>query len=91
MRFKDDVQKWIYYTGQIDYCYYRIKSLSDKLNEPKTGLEYAIDKATGFEKHLINEIKTEIKYLSGVIIRCKKKLGHDTKTDQELLAAIKRL
>jgi len=91
MRFKDNIQKWIYYTGQIDYCYYRIKSLSDKLNEPKTPIDAMIDKASGFSKQQFDEIAKEIKYLSGVIIKCKKKLGYETATDESLLETIKKL
>ncbi len=91
MRFKDELQRYLYYVSQIDYCYWVIKEVSKHTGKMESPLEAMIDKATGFDKELVIKQIDEIKYLSSVIIRCKKKLGYDVDNDKKFLKELKKL
>lgn len=91
MRFKDDLQRELYYVSQIDYCYWMIQEMSEHKGVMQSPLEAMIDEATGFNKVKVkDQIDTAI-YLVTVLIRCKKKLEYDVETDKEFLKEIKKL
>ena len=91
MMFKNNLEKEIYYRSQIDYCYWRIQDISKHNAAPQSILDALIDKSTGFDKTLVFERIKEVKYLSGVIIRCKSRLGINAKSDSRFLYEIKKL
>ena len=91
MRFKDELQRQIYYISQIDYSYWRIQEISKHKAKMQNPLEALIDKASGFEEaQVLGRIK-EVKYLASVIIRCKKKLDYETDADKLFLKKIRKL
>jgi hypothetical protein len=77
VRFKDDLQRWIYYKSQIDYCYFQIKKIQEGLQKPISPIERMVDKATGAD--IANEIKIVdgLIYLVKTMIRCKCKINED--------------
>jgi hypothetical protein len=93
MRFENDIQKEIYYTSQIDYCYWAIKKISENSDEPKHPLYSMIDEATGFNKANIENQIDEIIYLIKTIIRCKEKCPnkYDTNLDKEFLKKLNKI
>ena len=91
MRFRDELDRQLYYRSQIDYSYWRIKEISKHNAEMQSPLEALIDKATGFEEAKVLERIEEVKYLASVIIRCKARLGYDTKADKQFLYKIRKL
>ena len=91
MKFKDELQRQIYYRSQIDYSYWMIKEISGHNSKPQSPLEAMVDEATGFSKAKVKERVKEVKYLVSVIIRCKKKLDYDTENDRKLLSKLKKL
>lgn len=92
MKFKDDLQRLLYYTAQIDYSYFRLGQIANPNNGAvsKSPIEAMIDKVTGFDNERIKLQIKETKYLVGVIIRCKEKLGHDATADKKILSEIKK-
>jgi len=91
MRFKDELQKYIYYKSQIDYCYYMLEAIINNKQPDKSPINMLIDKATGFDKELLKREKENIQYLVSVMIRCKTKIGHETENDKKFLKEIKKL
>ncbi len=89
MRFKDELQRQIYYRGQIDFCYWVIQELAKNKCELQTPLEAMIDKATGFNIQRTIDSIDQIKHMVSSIIRCKKKLGYDPVKDKEFLKKLK--
>ena len=91
MRFKDELQRQIYYRSQIDYSYWRIQEISKHNAKMQSPLDALIDEASGFQEvHVLERIK-EVKYLASVIIRCKARLGYETKADKQFLYKIRKL
>ena len=88
MKFKDELQKQIYYRSQIDYCYWMIQNISNHKGEIQSPLEAMIDKATGFDKQKVKDALATVIYMVKTIIRCKGKIGYDTATDEEFLAEL---
>lgn len=91
VRFKDELQRQIYYRGQIDYCYWLLQEMSEHTGERQNPLEAMIDKATGFNKEKVLQNIRQTKNLIGLIIKYKKKLGYATDADAELLKKIKKV
>ncbi len=91
MRFKDELQRQIYYRSQIDYSYWRIQEISKHNAKMQSPLEALIDKASGFEEAQVLERIEEVKCLASVVIRCKKKLDYETDADKDFLKAIRKL
>ena len=72
----------------VDYCYWRLKILSERLNKPKSGIERMVDKACGFNE--VEEIRKESVELVEHIIESKKAIGADYSGDSEFLDNLKR-
>lgn len=91
MRFANDLEKYIHYVSQIDYCYWQIKNIADEKNLTVDPITYLINQVTGFDKEQDeNKIKGLI-YLAGSIIRSKEKLGYDNTNDKKFLSDLKKL
>ena len=91
MRFKDELQRQLYYRSQIDYSYWRIQEISKHNAEMQNPLEALFNKATGFDEAKVLERIKEVKSLAFVIIRCKARLGYDVKSDKQFLYKIRKL
>lgn len=93
MRFKDDLQKEIYYRSQIDYCYWMIQEISQHKGEMQSPLAAMIDEATGFSKAKMKEQIDNAIYLMKVVIRCKPKClaKYDVANDKKFLAELQKL
>ena len=91
MRFKDELQRQIYYRSQIDYSYWRIQEISKHNAEMQNPLDALIDKATGFDEAQVLERIKEVKHLAQCIIRCKARLGYETIPDKQFLYKIRKL
>lgn len=91
MRFKDELQRQIYYRSQIDYSYWMIQEISRHNGKMQFPLAAMIDKATGFDKVKILERIDQVKYLVIVIIRCKKKLNYEVDEDKKFLKQLQKL
>lgn len=72
----------------IDYCYWRLKVLSERLNTSKSGIERMVDKACGYNE--TEEIRKEGIELVEHIIESKKAIGADYSGDSEFLDNLKR-
>lgn len=90
MRFKDDLQRFIYYKSQIDYCYYAIQEICEQKGELKSPLEMMIDDATGYSKEKLLQRIDEAIYLIKVVIRCKPKCGFEVDSDKKFLSELKK-
>lgn len=93
MRFKDELQKEIYYISQIDYCYWQISEIAKEKYIPVDPITNLINQVTGFTKAQDKSKILELIYLMGVIIRCKTKLGYEVDNDvqfKEKLRGIKK-
>ena len=71
----------------VDYCYWRLKVLSEQLNKPKSGIERMVDKACGFNE--VEEIRKEGVELVEHIIESKKAIGADYSGDSGFLDRLK--
>lgn len=91
MRFKDELQRQLYYRGIIDYCYWEIQEISNHTGKLQSPLEAMIDRATGFDIKKTVEKIDNIKDFVSMIIRCKKKIGYDLKNDKEFLKKLKSI
>lgn len=83
MKFKDDLQKYLYYKAQSDYCYWRLREITKELNKPRSIIESMIDETTGYDKRHIPEIKS----LCRTAIRCCKKINEDYAMFRKILNA----
>lgn len=72
----------------VDYCYWRLKVLSEQLNKPKSDIERMVDKACGFNE--VEEIRKESIELVEHIIESKKAIGADYSGDSEFFDNLKR-
>lgn len=91
MRFENDLQKYIYYHGQIDLGYYLLGEMAKVMALPKHPLIAAIDAATGVgDAEFIRFRKQAIKLIV-CIIRQKKIYNYDVSYDQEFLKQVKAL
>lgn len=71
----------------VDYCYWRLKVLSERLSKPKSGIEKMVDKACGYNE--VEEIRKESVELVEHIIESKKAIGADYSGDGRLLDELK--
>jgi hypothetical protein len=88
MRFKDELQREIYYTSQIDLSYLGLRKIMEEnetLNSPMVAI---VDKATGYDKVKFKEDADNAIKLVKRIIRCKEKLGYGTVNDKYFLNMI---
>ncbi len=75
--------------AQIDYCYYMIGEINNKINKPLSPIEVAIDKTTGNDSS-----EQEIKNLIGLlknIIKNKKIIEADYSGDEAMLNNLTKL
>lgn len=91
MRFKDDLQKYIHYHGQIDLGYYLLSEMANEISLPKHPLIQVIDKATGASEERYKYCRKQAMKLIRDIIRQKKIFNYDTSRDEEFLQKIKEL
>lgn len=91
MRFKDDLQKYIHYHGQIDLGYYLLSEMTKEIALPKHPLIQAIDIATGASQDRYKHCRKQAMKLIRDIIRQKKVFNYDTSTDEIFLEKIKSL
>ena len=93
MRFKDDLQRHLYYVSQIDYCYFcltKVYEEEDNFDRNKT-LNRLIDRATGYDKAEFERTVKNVLYWTMVIIRSKKAIGWDYSLDKDFEKKIKLL
>lgn len=72
----------------IDFCYWRLEKLNQKLSRPKSPIESAIDNACGYDE--LKEVKDEAISLVEQIIESKKDIGADYTGDEKFLEGLKR-
>lgn len=73
----------------IDFCYWRLKELNQKLSKPTRPIEDMIDTACGYDK--TEEIRKEAVPLLEQIIESKKAIGADYSGDSRFLERIKKM
>lgn len=73
----------------IDFCYWRLKELNNKLSKPKHPIERMIDTACGYDEN--KKILEEIISLLEQIIDNKKAIGYDCTGDELWFEKIKNL
>lgn len=71
----------------IDFCYLRLEQLSQKLSQPKSPIEVAIDNACGYDQ--LKEIKDEALSLVEQIIESKKAIDANYAGDEKFLELLK--
>lgn len=89
MRFKDPLQKYIYYSSQIDYSYYMIQEISKHNGKMESPLIAMVDRATGFDRAKVKERIKDVRFLISTVIRCKEKLGYDASNDRKFKTELK--
>ena len=89
MRFENDFQRELYYTSQIDCCYFILSEFSKTKDDLRSPIEMMIDKATGFDKKMLLDKVDDVIDLVKTIIRCKKKLECDTDNDAKFLKELR--
>jgi hypothetical protein len=91
MRFRNPLQREIYYISQIDFCYFALQEMESDSIEKLRPIESIIDSATGIDKHLIQQkIDSSIELLK-CIIKCKKILSYDISDDIYFLHKLNKL
>lgn len=73
----------------IDFCYWRLKELNQKLSKPIHPIEAMVDGACGYDS--TEEIRKEAVSLLEQIIESKKAIGSDYSGDSRFLEQIKKL
>lgn len=73
----------------IDFCYWRLKELNQKLSKPTRPIEDMIDTACGYDK--TEEIRKEAVSLLEQIIESKKAIEADCSGDSKFLERIKKM
>ena len=73
----------------IDFCYWRLKELNNKLSKPKHPIEEMIDTACGYDEN--KKIREEIISLLEQIIDSKRAIGYDCTGDEIYLEKFKNL
>ncbi len=72
----------------IDYCYWCLGKLNEKLSKPKPSIVQMVDKACGYDE--VEEIRKEAISLVECIIENKKAINADYSGDSELLDNLKK-
>jgi hypothetical protein len=91
MRFRDSLDRELYYSSQIDFCYWRIQEMSKHTGKMESPLNALIDKATGFDIANTLENITVIRSYVSCIARCKKALGYDPRSDKDFLKKLNEI
>lgn len=73
----------------IDFCYWRLKELNQKLSKPTQPIEAMVDSACGYD--ITEEIRKEAIPLLEQIIESKKAIGADYSGDSKFLGQIKKM
>lgn len=73
----------------IDFCYWRLGELNQKLSKPTHPIEAMVDSACGYD--ITEEIKDEAVSLLEQIIESKKAIGSDYSGDSRFLEQIKNM
>lgn len=73
----------------IDFCYWRLGELNQKLSKPTQAIEAMIDSACGY--NTTEEIRNEAVSLLEQIIESKKAIGADHSGDSKFLEQIKNM
>lgn len=71
----------------IDFCYWRLEKLNEKLSRSKSPIETAIDNACGYDE--LKEVKDEAISLVEQIIESKKAIYADYAGDEKFLEGLK--
>lgn len=71
----------------IDFCYWKLEKLNEKLSHSKSPIEAAIDNACGYDE--LKEVKDEAISLVEQIIESKKAIGADYTGDEKFLEGLK--
>lgn len=91
MRFKDELQRQIWYRSQIDYSYWMIQEISKHTGEMQSPIVAMVDKATGYDKVRLKENIKTVRRCIRTIINGKEKLGYDAEDDKRFLKELKKL
>lgn len=73
----------------IDFCYWRLKELNQKLSKPTHPIEALVDSACGYDR--TEKIRKEAIPLLEQIIESKKAIGADYSGDSKFLEQIKKM
>lgn len=73
----------------IDFCYWRLGELNQKLSKPTHPIEAMVDGACGYDS--TEEIRKEAVSLLEQIIESKKAIGADCSGDSKFLERIKKM
>lgn len=91
MKFKDALQKELYYRAQIDYYYWLLHEIAEPKDEAKSPIEALIDEATGYNEAKVKQNIKHVKDMVKSIIKWKEKIDCDTEPDKKLLEKLKTL
>jgi len=91
MKFHNELERYIHYVSQIDYCYFQINQIAKENQLKLDPITALIDKVTGFDKLKDQETIKNLVYLMGVIIRSKQKLDYDVTGDRKFLNELKKI
>ena len=89
MRFENSFQRVLYYTSQIDCCYFIISQFAIKKDDKRSPIEIMIDKGTGFDKKMLLDKVDDVIDVVKTIIMCKKKLENDIDDDAKFLKELR--
>lgn len=73
----------------IDFSYWRIKEITEKLEETKSQIAVLVDNTCEHDE--MKEIQNEVRSLFELIIDSKKKIGEDYSAESKYLEEIKTL
>lgn len=77
--------------ARIDLRYYGVEQLNKEINKPRSGIEIAIDRQTGYDKYKTKkDIQTAIDLLKGIITD-KKLIEADYSADDTFLSQLIKL
>ncbi len=90
MEFKNDLEKEMYYSGELSYCYFCLKQFLKTSDTKKSPIDFLISKSIkSLDKdEFLEEIET-ITYLVSTIIKCKKELGYEVDDDKKFLKTVR--
>lgn len=77
------------HVATIDFCYWRLGVLNQKLSKPPHPIEAMVDAACGYDR--TEEIRKEVVSLLEQIIESKKAIGADYSGDSKFLEQIKNM
>lgn len=83
------IAKTLEHVAVIDFCYWRLEELNEKLNKPKHPIEEMIDTACGYDEN--KEIREDVISLLEQIIDSKRAIGYDCTGDELWLEKFKKI